>query len=430
MDKFYAGTGRAIITPDIGCQLYGYRPDVFSTSVNDDLTATAFYFKQGDVEAVMVSLCVCLLRTELSEKIAGLIEEKTGIRSENCILSATHTHTGPNVSGTFGWGDIDEEYCNKIFIPGILNSVAQAKANSKPARVKITTGESRVGINRRELNIHNDVCLGQNPWGTYNPEMTFVSFADESGEIIGNIIHYGAHGTVAGLATEISRDWSGVMIDSVERNIGGITAFFNGPEGDVGPRISNGATVADMRYVSEVGGVAAADATAIGRKNGSYRDVALSIVSEILQVPLDKRIPLDFAKAQYEKYKGNTVNLDGTKAKYYADVIESYEKGFEDLATRPVRQTIIRVGDVAFVSFPYELFSEIGMRIAQHSPVAHTLSLSNTNGSEGYFVTEDQICRGGYEIDMFKTSFIQPYTDSADYALVTQTLENLKKVEA
>jgi hypothetical protein len=148
-----------------------------------------------------------------------------------------------------------------------------------------------------------------------------------------------------------------------------------------------------------------------------------------LQIPLDKRVPLHVAKAEYEKYKGNTVNIDGTRGKYYGDVIASYENGYVDLDVRPVKQTIIRVGDVAFVSFPYELFSEIGMRIAQYSPIAHTLSLSNSNGSEGYFVTEDQICRGGYEVGMFKTSFIQPYTDNADFSLVRQTLENLKKVE-
>lgn len=423
----YAGVAREIVTPNIGCQLYGYRPDIFSTSVNDDLTATAFYFRQGNVEAVMVSLCVCLLQTELSGKIARLIEEKTGIPADNCILHATHTHTGPNVSGTFGWGDIDEDYVGNIFIPGILKAVENAKNIAVPARIKIASGESKVGINRRELNLRNEVCLGQNPWGVFNPEMTVVSLADYDGKPLGHIIHYGAHGTVAGLATEISRDWSGGMIDSVERNMGGIAAFFNGPEGDVGPRISNGQTTSDMRYVPEVSGVAATDAVAICRKREPYRECNLSVVVNDLQIPLDKRVPLNVAKEQYEKYKNNTVNLDGTKGKYYGDVISSYEQGYEDLSVRPVKQTIIRVGDVAFVSFPYELFSEIGMRIAQYSPVAHTLSLSNTNGSEGYFVTEDQICKGGYEIDMFKTSFIQPYTDNADWSVVTQTLENLSK---
>ena len=35
------GVGRRVITPPVGSNLYGYRPDVISESVHDDLTATA-----------------------------------------------------------------------------------------------------------------------------------------------------------------------------------------------------------------------------------------------------------------------------------------------------------------------------------------------------------------------------------------------------
>ena len=191
MDSLYVGVAREIITPEIGCQLYGYRPDIFSTCVNDDLTATAFYFRQGETQAVMVSLCVCLLQTQLSEKIALLIEKETGIPAHNCILHATHTHTGPNVSGTFGWGDIDEKYSGEIFVPGILRAVKRAKAQGVPAKIKISVGESKAGINRRELNIRNEVCLGQNPWGVYNPRMTVISVADYEDNALGHIIQIG-----------------------------------------------------------------------------------------------------------------------------------------------------------------------------------------------------------------------------------------------
>lgn len=43
----------------------------------------------------------------------------TGIPSDN-IMSATHTHTGPNVSGTWGWGDVDKEYCTVKNVEEIL----------------------------------------------------------------------------------------------------------------------------------------------------------------------------------------------------------------------------------------------------------------------------------------------------------------------
>jgi hypothetical protein len=56
------------------------------------------------------------------------------------------------------------------------------------------------------------------------------------------------------------------------------------------------------------------------------------------------------------------------------------------------------------------------------------LSLSNTNGSESYLATQDALCRGGYEINMHKMSYLQPYSDNADFEVLRGTLANLKKL--
>ena len=48
-EKLFVGVSRKDITPEVGCQLFGYRPDLYSDGVNDNLTATAFAFYYGDV---------------------------------------------------------------------------------------------------------------------------------------------------------------------------------------------------------------------------------------------------------------------------------------------------------------------------------------------------------------------------------------------
>ena len=424
------GVARKIITPHVGGNLYGYRPDVYSTSVHDDLTLTAFYFVDGAVQALMLNATLASIRTSTTEQILSLIEERFGIPKEHCILHSTHTHSAPNLTGTVGWGDFDTDYYDNIFLPALLSAVEEAMRAPVAVRLGVAVQNSYIGVNRRELTLENRIILGQNPWGPFNPEMTVLSFCDLEGKNIANIVHYGMHGTCAGINHEISRDWSGVMIDALEDASDGITAFFNGPEGDVGPRLTNGATtgVDDVRYVERHGGLAAQDAMRVFRSIRSYQNVSLSARTDTLEIPLEPRIDLERAKAEYEKHAGDTVNLGGAKANYYKKQIELYEQGYVDKPFMPVSQTIIKLGDVAFVSFPYEPFSEIGMRIAQGSKIPYTLSLSNTNGSEGYFVTEDQICRGGYEIDMFKTGQLQPYADNADWHLILQTLKNLEKL--
>nr|MBQ4318980.1 hypothetical protein [Clostridia bacterium] len=263
MEKLYMGVAREIITPEIGGQLYGYRPTVMSTSIEDDLTATAFYLKSGDTEAVMITCTVCLFNTDLSDEIRKLVSGETGVPFESCMLCATHTHSGPNVAGEAGWGPIDRKYCDEILIPHIVKAANDAKADAEAVKVGIASGDSLVGVNRRELNIENRISFGQQPWGCFNPKMTVIAFRKAAdGTPKANMIHYGCHCTAAGMNTEVTRDWAGVMTDSLEMQSGALTAFFNGPEGDVGPRLTNGKTtgVSNIRFVYELGHIAARDA--------------------------------------------------------------------------------------------------------------------------------------------------------------------------
>ena len=425
MAKLYLGTAREIITPKIGGQLYGYEPYVKSETVEDDLTVTALYFKQNDTQTLMLSATVCLIGTDLANDILSRIENKFGIPKENCMLSATHTHSGPNTCGQVGWGDIDREYCDGIFIPAILSAVEKAMSDPVAVRMGVATGDSLVGINRRELKQTNQVKLGQNPWGAFDPKMTVISFKDSADKTVANIIHYGTHGTAAGKNHEITRDWSGRMIDALEKQSGAITAFFNGPEGDVGPRLSNGKTVGDITHVRALGALAAKDALRVFSDITEYRDIDLAVSHKTLAVPLKKRVDMSVAKEQLEEYKEKTVNHAGMTRAHLESVIESYQNGYIDKDVCEVEQTVIAFGDVLFASFPYELFSEIGMRINNAFETKKVLSLSNTNGSEGYFITEDAICRGGYEVTMFLYGHLQQFVDDADFHLMLETVEHI-----
>lgn len=430
MNELYLGVARENITPRIGGQLYGYRTNIFSDSVLDDLTVTAFYFKQGSIEALMISATVCLIQTEMVGRILKEIENKYGIPKHHCMISATHTHSGPNTVGTYGWGDIDLEYCENIFIPQILAAVKRAMSCVCPVKVGIATGKSYAGVNRREVNLDNRAFLGQNEWGIFDPRMTVISFQNDEKKIVANMIHYGMHGTAAGGCCGITRDWSGVMTDALEKNSGGITAFFNGAEGDVGPRLMNGLTWGKdgARDVYEIGHIAAHDAVAIFKEIHSFENVMLNAFCGAVKIPLEKRESYTTALDKYELYKDKTVNLGGHLKKHFEDVIASYNSGCEDASYSEFVQVLISIGGVTFVSFPYELFSEISLRINKASDVPYVLSLSNTNGSEGYFVTQDQICRGGYEVSMFLCGHLQAYCQNADEHIIKQTLKNINEM--
>ena len=79
--------------------------------------------------------------------------------------------------------------------------------------------------------------------------------------------------------------------------------------------------------------------------------------------------------------------------------------------------------------FPYEAFSEMGLRIQKEVRDKNVLTLALSNGTGGYFPTQDQLCKGGYEITMFKTTNIQNYVDDADWYLIKETVNNIKKLK-
>lgn len=428
-DKLFLGVSVADITPPVGTLLFGYRPDLKSESVNDNLTATAFAFAQGEKRYLLVTVCVCLLDTTVTDELREIISRDFGVEKGNILISATHTHSGPSTIDMPGWGGVNVEYYNSILKPNLLKAVGEAFDSQQAVTMGVGVGKSDLGVNRRELLPNNIVTLGQCAWGTYNPQMTVLSFKGEDGGLVGNIIHYGCHGTCAGLNKEISRDWSGVMTDALQAHSGAVTAFFNGPEGDVGPRLSNGATTAELPYIYEIGGIGAKDAIRIFDSIKEYKPVSVSSVASTVKLPYDKRISYEVAKAACENVEEGLINKDKQIAVYYAKVKASYENNFVEEEHTEIEQSIIRLGDVAFVGFPYELFSMIGMRINEAVKDLNVLSLSNTNGSKGYFPTEDQLCRGGYEVTMFKYNGVQCLSDEADYHLFKGTLENIDKLE-
>lgn len=420
------GFSRQDITPEIGTLLYGYVDDLASESIHDRLNVNVFYFKNNQTEALMISTEVCSINTEFSERMRRELEKNTEVPYKNIILHAIHNHTGPNTDGNTGWGPLDIPYCENVLLPAAIKAANEAKANATEAFVGVNMGKSSVGINRREQNEFNDILLGQCEWGCYDPRMAVFSFRDKNKKILATMIYYACHGTCAGLNTAISRDWAGGMIDAVEKHTNAPSAFFCGPEGDVGPRLKNGHTVGTMADVEFMGELAGMDAVRIFDGIGKYQPLDFDIYSSEISIPLEKRISYEDAIERLMEVKHLSVNLDGQKRAYYENVLKSYENGFVEEKTRSISQTSFRISDNIFVAFPYELFSEIGLRINKEKKGFEVFSLSNTNGSEGYFPSDSEISKGGYEIDMFLTSNIQPFCKNADWHLIKETLKNLE----
>lgn len=427
---FLAGAAKEITTPAIGTLLYGYRPDIAAESVHDDLSVTALAFKQGDKTALMITAEIGDIQTELCTETIKKIAAKCGVDEKSILISSTHTHSAPNLSGVDGWGDLDMNYYNGIFLPAILKASERALENLAPAEISVGVTLSEVGINRRQQFPDGNIGLGQNPHGCYDPNMTVLSIRNsETKEGILNLVHYGCHGTSAGLNREITRDWSGIMIDRLEKETHTLTAFWNGAIGDVGPRLTNGETTGNISYTEELGGVAAFDAMRAYRARGGWHAGRLEIFRDKVTLPYKAMPSLEEAEKKLASYvePEKLINLHRLKYAHDKEVYEYLKNGGKPESAFSFDQTIISLGDVVFIPFPYEPFSEIILRLREYTDYPYTLCLSCTNGYNVYLPSEDQLCRGGYEVDCFLYGHLFPLANNTDHHIINENLRILRE---
>lgn len=428
---FMAGAAREDTTPELGTFLYGYRPDIACKSVHDPLHITALAVSQNGETALLLTAEIGDIQTALCKKIIAEISAVSGVSEKNILISSTHTHTAPNLSGTVGWGDIDMNYYEKIFLPSALKASKAAVSNLVPAEIAIGVTESKVGINRRQHYEDGSIGLGQNPHACYDPTMTVVSIrSKEDKKGILNLIHYGCHGTSAGLAEEVSRDWSGIMIDRLEKETHTLTAFWNGAIGDVGPRLTNGQTTGDLSYTEELGGVAATDALKAYKNKGGYHSGELEIFNGVVHLPHKEMPTLDEVNKKLERFENpeSLINIDRLEYEHYKEAKEFLEKGDGVIPSEfTFDQTVISFGDVIFIPFPYEQFSEIALRLREYSPYPYTLTLSCTNGYNVYLPSEDQLCHGGYEVGCFMYGNLFPLADNTDNNIIRENLRIIRE---
>ena len=415
------GKACEIITPKLGGFFAGYDSKLPGDSVHDDLTVTAIALESGHTKAILMSVAVCLIGNDLSDELRSRCGKAAGVPSANVIISTVHTHSGPVTPG------VGEDYCDNILIPKCVAAAEASVKDMKPVKMGIATSKSLVGINRRQLLADDRVILGQNPWGAYDPEMTVISFRDESGKPVANIIHCAAHNTAAGIVTEVSRDWCGVMIDRLEAESGATTAFFNGCAGDVAPRMANGGSTGNMQHMREIGAVAGIDAVRTYKDIREYRDVDMAVVTDEIRIPFEPIKPLELAKQQYAAIENSTARFDGGARRLLKQVIEMYEKGENGPADFVFEQTLVRIGPAVLVPIPFEPFSELSMRLRTYSKFGYTLALGYTNGSNSYLPSQDQICRGGYEIERFHWAMPRQLPVDADTHLINANLKIMEK---
>ena len=234
---FMAGTARLEITPPVGYSMggYGARKGV-STGVHDSLFVTALVLKT-DKEAL--AFITCDLVTAYSQRVESEVQRRFGI--SNVLISASHTHSGPNTRLTSEspaamrkwWEQTEDKF---------IQAVGEANDNLFRARIGAGMGRTYIGHNRRKVLPDGSVKMfwrnaEKEPTHPVDPTVSVLRIDDMSGSTKAVLVNYSCHPTVLGPDNvQISADYVGVMRGHVEKEFPGATCLFIfGASGDINP---------------------------------------------------------------------------------------------------------------------------------------------------------------------------------------------------
>jgi hypothetical protein len=456
-DTLKAGWGSADITPKKTAELYGQYYQRVSRSVRDPLSVTALALEQAcpdpaQGQAILVSCDQELVDHGLLEKAREKLEKQIpDFDASRLVVSATHTHSAPAAYDPFLWWKHDPTFLVvKEFRPILLEALVSAAVQAWEARadshIGAASGLASVGHCRRPL--YQDGS-SEMYGATNRPDFIGMEAGQDDtvgvlgvwtgkGELTGLVVNVACPSQVMEATYVVTADMFGEMRRKLRERLGKNVSILCqvGAAGDQAPRdltrpYRGGPTFWDEAGMVELGGrLANAVIDALPRaQTAQQREVPLRHVVRNLRLPLRTVSPDEHARAVSElaaleaREPADAGSPDSAYSRFVQKTRERErlpvpgpydDKNDDFVLIRNLRSTVrrfqlqrrepqymaelhvLRLGDAAISTSPFELYLDYGLRIRARSPAALTLHAQLSCDEAGYLPTERAVAAGGY----------------------------------
>lgn len=427
-----AGAFAMDVTPlKFPISMNGNMQDAPAKRAADPLHARCLVLDDGQTRIAFVVVDNCVIRRELMDDAKQRASKLTGIPTERMLISSTHAHSCPTVTGAFQSEPIVEYV--EFLTERIAAGIKQANDNLAPARIAWGVGRDETQVfNRRwflkepsnETNPFGRVDqVRMNPGfnnpkvtksaGPVDPEVSFLSVQSPDGKPRAFLANYSLH-YVGGTGGDLSADYFGAFAEQIGQMLKAdhsakpafVGIMSNGTSGDVN-NVNFGLTMPPkFEPFEKLKLVANSVATAAAAANdkAEYRSTT-SIAMRETEIELKVRKPSadDIAAAKERLSKAGTFP--------YKTMADIYARETLLLAEYPdtvkLKLQAIRIGELGIVAIPAEVFTEIGLEIKRRSPLKPTFTIALANGWNGYLPTPQQHELAGYETWRARSSYLE-----------------------
>jgi len=439
------------ITPDGPASLYGQYYERISTYVQSPLKATACAIESSDGEgnkeqAIMVSMDILFVPHAMQDSLRLRIKEEIpDFDSKKLFLNATHTHSAPNPGSDWGVDSKQEDGFKQLLAEKLFKVVVSAWNNRQPAGISRSLGYAVVGHNRRVQYANGTAemygATNRNDFigmeGASDPGVDMLFCWDLNRELTGIIMNVSCPAQVTEAKYYVSADyWSEVRKHIYEKYSKDVYLFPQiGAAGDQSPRDLPHGYKAGEPNMWDIPGI-----VEIGRRLGQVIDAAYPEARNNIQIaPVFKHfvqdVNLPTRKITREEYDKAYKLVSEIRSREPADTaspntawnrflkkMQDNEKVMEfgpwdnkesdygilrinerllnlynDQDNHPyyhIEMHVIRLGDVAIVTNPFELYVDYGFRIKGRSR-ANQPFVVQLSGEDGDYLPTARAISGG-----------------------------------
>ncbi|WP_158545239.1 PVC-type heme-binding CxxCH protein [Bremerella cremea] len=378
-----------------------------------DIYARAIVLDDGEQRIAIVVTDSCMLPKDLIDSAKQLAAQRSQIKPDHMLISATHTHTAPSSMGALGTPP-DETYVPYLRIK-LAEAILAAEKNLAPAKVgwgsvdanQFTAlrrwilrpdqmqidpfGEKtvRASMHTAKNNLAN--VTGES--GPEDPELAVISFQTLEDKPIAVLANFSMHYFGGGGAA----DYFGAYCQKLEQELAPqpqdkqapfVAVMSHGCSGDIWRVDYRNGT--NQTFDGFVDGMIAKTKQAL--EGIDYQsDVPLNMAETRMR--LDYRVP-DASRLAKSK---QIVDAMGDRLPQTREEVYALEQLIlhERQSTEIVLQAL-KIGSIAIATTPNETYALTGLKLKARSPLEQTMVIELANGGDGYIPPPEQHFLGGY----------------------------------
>ncbi len=405
-----AGTASTIINNEIGTEVQAAGHAERVKYIRDDLEANVLWIESGETALLFITCDLIGFDRSYVQRLLPEVAAAASIPEDCVMIGCSHTHSGPSICGpSHPEKSIETAYLERLST-WLCEAARSAVTSAEEVEIAWGKGQAEIGYNRRVCFADGTRVMHGDPGqddatgleGFNDPQHTALFVRTTDGKMLAVLYNNTAHPINFYGADFLSADYPGLARTYLREVFGDISVlFFNGTLGDnsvMDEHWRRRTPETPEQRLARAAHLVTGETLRL-LQHADFRN-STTLAHQCTHFEADLRaMPdnhLEWAQKTMQAYREGKRDQ---KMLVYAKANSTllFHEQFTGQRTETVDIHAGRIGDMAFVTAPCEMFTHFGQQVKRRSPFPITAVFGLTNGTTGYCPTIEGIMGGSWE---------------------------------